>query len=356
MKLLKYLFLTSIIAIFYSTQIEPSDYDAKKFVFQKLDKIAKYQMFTRGTIGEKTIFDIAFPLVQQNMPEEDIFNSIKRINEFFTYQGNKESVQDHKNFLIGKITGFIDALKNQLEMFYVLQPGMLVIAQDQEQHLPNSPQQEPKQLHPYIADEWNPEPQIPLAITDKDVQWTEEEFIIELDYYIMKYMEAKHKSPQLSDFMDWLNSYYKDVSTGREFATWITKRINPFSTSRQAKAELQFTPDSILFFILNYIPKMLISQDQKRSNIDWQTLKKVFPGFIIYDDTSLFRFAKDRITQKTIEFLIAMINENLKKLTSDKSIGQVVVFEQGHHQKNEHFMQKNKDILMQALELAELLV
>lgn len=349
MNLFKKLFFICVVAVFYNTEIVPSSYDVKQFAFQNLDKIAKYQMFTRGIMKDATIFDLAFPLAQQEMFNEDIFKALANIDHYFYYQGKKESIDQHKAFLIGKITGFIDALKNQIKMFYVLEPGILVIAQEQPSNLPESPQEKPKQTYPDTIED---EQEKPLAITDKDVQWAEEEFIIELDYYIMRYMESQHKRPSEASFKAWLQDYYNIASKGN-FATWATRRLNPFSI-RQAKAELQFTVDSIIFFISDYIPQTLISQDQKRSSIDWQTLKKTFPGFIIYENRDLFRYAGDSVTERTIAFLVDMVNQKLKKLSEDKSLGQLVLFEPASSQKFDS--DTDRTLLTQALELASLLV
>lgn len=352
MNVLRKLLIISFIAIFYNSKTVLPSYDAKQFAFENLDKVAKYQMFTRGTIKDKTVFDLAFPLAQREMFDEDIFNTLKSIDPFFYYQNKKESLERHKAFLIGKITGFIDALKNQIKMFYVLQPGILVIAQEPESEISTPVQEKPKQ--PSSQDDDQP---TPLAIADKNVQWAEEEFIIELDYYIMRYIEIRHQRPNIDDFTTWLKDYYHDAIAG-DFNYWITRRLNPF-TARQAKAELQFTVDSIIFFISDYIPQTLIAQNQKRSAIDWQILKNTFPGFIIYENRDLFRFAGDGITKRTITFLLDIVNQRLKILSEDTSLGQLVLFNPTPNQDFEPDMintETTKQMLIDALKIASSLV
>lgn len=291
------------------------DLAAKNFVYKNLDALEKYQLFTRGYIQGNTIFEFVFPLAEQKIPNKDIYDTLLAKDSSFWFKNNKESIVEQKASLIASTTGFIPALKNQLDMFFILMPGILG-AQSDALAKPNEIDE---------TKEWSAQPIKNLSIKDSDIEWAEQEFMIELDFFITEFAKINDLKlkPSAHAFDIWLQGQ-DDWWKKEEFEKWITMFVNVMTKDRIALPVIKFAPNGILFFLSNYIPNMLLSQNPNITNISWDILKKQFPGFAIYENKKIFNFAEDITRKHNMAFLVRMINQNLTKVRKkNPNIGNV---------------------------------
>lgn len=296
------------------------DLAAKNFVYKNLDAIEKYQMFTRGYVQGNTIFEIAFPLAEQKIPNKDMYHKLLEMDSFFWFKNNKESISKEENALIANITGFIPALKNQLGMFFILMPGILG-AQSDELAKPNETEE---------IKEWSAQPLKSLTIKDENIAWAQQEFIIELDFFITEFSKIHDLKlkPTAHTFNIWLQGT-DDWWKKEEYAKWINMFVNIMTKDRKALPVIKFTPKAMLYFLCDYIPNLLLSQDPSITNINWDVLRKQFPGFAIYEDKKLFNFAEDITRKHNMAFIVRMINQNLTTAKKrNPNIGKVATKEQ----------------------------
>lgn len=291
------------------------EHAAKDFVYKNLDVIKKYQTFTRGDIQGNTIFDIVFPLAEKKMSDQDIYNNLLAKSSFFSYENKQKSIQEQQAALIGSISGFIPALKNQLNMFFILMPGILG-SQTEEIAKPNEIDE---------TKDWQPELPKILSISEKNIEWAEQELIVELDFYITEFAKAHDLKlkPTAHMFDIWLqgfDSWWKK----EEFEKWINLFVNIMTKDRRSLPVIKFTDKSMLFFLSNYIPQMLIIQNPSITKVDWDMIKKQFPGFAIYENKKIFHFAEDITRKHNMAFLVRMINENLTQtIKNNPEIGKI---------------------------------
>lgn len=288
---------------------------SKKFVYENLDSIEKYQIFTRGSIDGNTIFDIIFPLAEQKMSKEEIYKKLLSTSKTFSYQNKQETIEKQQLALIANTTGFIPALQNELTMFLILMPGILGSQSDQIAK-PNEAEE---------IKEWSAIPPRKLAISDSNIKWAEQELILEIDFYITKFakvhdLKLKPSSHAFDLWLQGLDDWWKK----EKFEKWITMFVNITTKDRKALPILKFNPKSLMFFLSSYIPKKLIIQNSKVANINWDFLKKHFPGFDMYENRGLFNFAGDVTRLHNMSFLVRMINENLAKIRKNNpKLGQI---------------------------------
>lgn len=289
----------------------------KKFLLNKFNSLNKYEICMQATINNKSIFDITLPLAEQHMSNQDIFNHIISEGSSVSYQGKQKSIQDIHELLLGKITGFIDMLKIQLHMFSLLMPYVLASQSDEISKSNESDE----------SQEWKPESPKALMITDQNIQWAQEELIVESDFYIMHFLkinEIKLK-PTAHAFDIWLqglDEWWKQ----EEFNRWTTKSLNMLTKDRKASTVIKAPVKSILFFLSDYLPKTILAQDPTVTKVTWDTVKKQFPGFIIYENKNLFNFAGEIKTKQNISFLVQMINTHLAKIRKENPmLGKVVI-------------------------------
>ena len=293
------------------------DLAAKSFVYNKITTLEKYHMFTHGTVHGNTIFDIVFPLIEQKKTAKEIFDYLVKTSPVFMYKGKQESILEQQAALVGNITGFVDVLKNEYELFCYLTPAILAI-HNQEPEIKEEEEESP---------EWKPAPPKFLSITDKQIKWAQEELVVELDFYIMEFGKVNEfvLKPTEHKFELWLQG--RDAWWIQEtFEKWVTKSLNLTTNKRKALSRTQFSTDGIIFFIATYIPKMILIKNPARTKVSWDILKEMFHGFNIYGDKNLFNFAGDFKTRQSMSFLVKMINENLTKMIkNNQNIGKATL-------------------------------
>ncbi len=271
------------------------------FVFDNLDKITQYQPLTQGTVNGTPIFDIVFSQIQQKKSNNDIYQILVNRNPLFIYNNSQLSIATYQNLLINNITGFIDSIKNQQTMFYILQKGIvayqnLIEAQNKEKPLPT------------------------LITTNMLIQSTQAEFVIELDFYIRKYIEDRPVDAKLTwkTFSDWLDESDQTMIKNN-YEDWI-KAFNSKTHDQKVSPTIIYSIKDFTFFITSYIPQMVLSQNPTKKSVTWQDLAKTFPAFIIYEDKNLFRYSDKNSFEKTVTLLVTMINEHLKTMSNDLKI------------------------------------
>lgn len=282
----------------------------KNYVFKNLDSIKKYQIFTQSSMYKNTVFDRVLFLAEQRISNQDIFNDLSAKGGPTTSE-NSHALIEQKAALLGSITGFIPAVKNQLNFFYILTPGILA-AQSEEL-------QKPSEISG--SQDWKPELPKALLISDKNITWAEQELIIELDFFVTEFAKIHplKLQPSAHTFELWiqgLDGWWKK----EEFEKWITMFVNIMTKDRKALPVLKFTDKSILFFLSSYIPKMIIAKDPATTSITWDALQKEFPGFAMYTNKALFNFAGDITRTHNASFILRMINENLIKIRKDNPL------------------------------------
>lgn len=290
------LFISTIFAFQLCYTMSPEN-ALKSFVFNNLDKITQYQPLTQGTVHGTTIFDIVFSQIQQKKSNENIYKILFRRDPFFIYKNNHLSIEIYKNLLINNITGFIDSLKNQQTMFYILQKGVVayqdvIEAQNKEESLPT------------------------LITTNMLIQSAQTEFVIELDFYMRKYIEDRPIDAKLTwkTFSDWLDESDQTMIKNN-YEDWI-KAFNSKTHDQKISPTIIYSIKDFTFFITTYIPHMVLSQNPTKKAITWQDLAKTFPAFIIYEDKNLFRYSDKNSFDKTVTLLVTMINEHLKTMSN----------------------------------------
>lgn len=291
------LFVSTIFAFQICYTMSPED-ALKNFAFNNLNEITQYQPFTQGTVHGTTIFDIVFSQIQQKKSNKDIYQILFTRSQTFNYQQKNVSIKAYKNLLIDNITGFIDSLKNQCAMFYILQKGIVayqnvINAQNKEESLPT------------------------LATTNMLIQSAQTEFVIELDFYMRKYIEDRPVDAKLTwkTFSDWLDESDQTMIKNN-YEDWI-KAFNSKTHDQKVSPTIIYSIKDFTFFITSYIPQMVLSQNSTKKSVAWQDLAKTFPAFIIYEDKNLFRYSDKNSFEKTVTLLVTMINEHLKTMSND---------------------------------------
>ena len=281
------------------------DVATKTFIVKELDESKKYDIFLRGTINEKTIFETILQLIKQKKSNEDIVNQLIKESEIFKYKNTKPKVEVFRDALIDAKTGFIDAIKNQYEMFNIL-----------IQCIVSSPESEEKQTIP-DNDIWVPMAPRIITITDQNILLAQQEFILELDFFISEFTKQQDLSfkPTWKSFKTWLCEldgwWIKE-----KFAEWV-KTLKLVTKESNALETTVFQTNNIIFFIETYIPKTLIINYPKIANVDFDKLKKVFPGFKIYENSKLYNLKNASDTKKTIKFIVNIINSNLTTMLNN---------------------------------------
>lgn len=285
---------------------------AKDFVFKKLDPITHYQLFTQGKIRNNSVLNLIFQLAEKHQTTEEIFKAIITKGPYISYQQQKISIQKSKDLLTDTITGFINAVKNQLEMFYRLQQALLVVPKKEQ---PSQTNINLDQLE--LPEDWKPEPIQNLIITQDMITWAQEELVVELNYYIMNFItEMEDKKTTWQMFKTWLKELDQTMIQNN-FAPWINHLVNPNTANRLANSTTEFSLDTIIFFIEQYIPQIILSQNPQQSKTTWNGIKNIFPGFAIYDDKKLFGYINNDMTKHTVQFLVQIINTNLAKMAQE---------------------------------------
>lgn len=315
MNIYKSYLLYVVAAISHTCLATPSDAAAKTFIYSKLHSVKKYGMFLEGKAKEKTIYDIVFSLLQTKNSNADIFHNLLRTGNSFVYNGKDLLIQNYKDELIGQIIGFSDAAKNQFDMFNILLQGIIA--------MPNAEQTVQEQA--FAEENWKPKGPSILNVSEQNLLWSQQEFIVELDFYLSEFSKNHNISRKASwkTFTTWL----KELDSWwiqQEFDTWISKTFNMLTKKHMAVPATVFTRNNIIFFIETYLPKTFIMQNPKRTHINFENLKEVFPGFKIYETSKVYNIKHDPTTQREINFLINAINTNIQQLLhNDIYLGKV---------------------------------